>query len=446
MNKKTKTGTTGSDAAPRHATPRPSGRDGVARRPAASRKAKPGPQPFSADELRQISTEITAQWFQPPEANRLTLLEIDPWRVHAYWHVADADLAAARRRLPGGGPDAVLVLRFTDLSPRAGGTSPPHERFDIEVQETRNNWYVGLWRDAKHYSAELGLRGAGGEFVALARSNEVVTPRGGPAPELEFRHLEVRPPRTVQAQPATGGTPHSDFLLSELFPERRRPQEDYPLAVSEASGEVLEEPAFPPLAGEADAADRAPGPVTGIPGSVAGSATAQTRTDFPVIAADEIDPYRALAREAKAELLARVGSPLPPVAADTVAPSELDWVPQPLPIPPAVEPGVAVVATADASPEQPVGASAGDWPHIPLEGVLVGAVFSLGHGDSPVQACAELVVHGRSASDNPLMLFGRPVERQADGSFTVRLALPQGPELARLLGELRSRLGGKDEG
>jgi len=435
MKKKTTPGATDADTARRRAPAR-----GGDRRPAAARKPKAGPRPFSADELRRIGAEITERWSRPPEANRLTLLEVDPWRVHAYWHVAEADLAAARGRLPGGGRDAVLVLRFTDLSPRAEGTAQPHERFDIEVREARNNWYVGLWRDAKHYAAELGLRARDGEFVALARSNEVATPRGRPAPELEFRQLEVRPPRSVQAQPAPDGGPFTDALLSELFPERRRPEADYPLVASEPSGVVLDEPPFPTLP---EAPDAVPA-FAGDEANAAAGGAAATRDDFPVIAADEIDPYRVLARAAKAELLAEVGTALPPVAADTIAPGELEWEPQPLPIPPAA----VVEAVLDTGPSaaQPASVSAGDWPHIPLEGVLAGAVFSLGRGDSPVQASAELLIHGQGAPDSPLMLFGQPVQREADGRFTVRLPLPAGPELAALLGQLRSRQGGRDEG
>jgi hypothetical protein len=439
MNEKTTPGATGTDTA----RGRAAARGGEGRR-AAARKPKARPQPFSADELRRIGTEITDNWSRPPEANRLTLLEVDPWRVHAYWHVAEADLATARACLPGGGRDAVLVLRFTDLSPHAEGTAQPHERFDIEVREARNNWYVGLWRDAKHYSAELGLRESGGGFITLARSNEVATPRGRPAPELEFRHLEVRAPRAAQAQPAQDGAPLTDVLLSQLFPERRRPEDDYPLVSSEPSGVVLDEPPFPALPEAADG-DDPPAVGGGEKGVAAGVATRATPDDFPVIAADEIDPYRAVARAAKAELLAEVGTALPPVAADTIAPGELEWEPQPLPIPPAAESAVTE-AGPDAGRPVTVGAAAGAWPHIPLEGLLAGAVFSLGRGDSPVQASAELLIHGQGAPGSPLMLFGLPVQREADGRFTVRLPLPAGPELAALLGQLRGRYDGKDEG
>jgi len=439
MNKKTTPGATGTDTARRRAA----ARGGEGRRSPA-RKPKAGPQPFSADELRRIGAEITAHWSRPPAANRLTLLEVDPWRVHAYWHVAEADLAAARARLPGGGRDAVLVLRFTDLSPHAEGTAEPHERFDIEVREARNNWYVALWRDAKHYAAELGLRAPDGGFIGLARSNEVATPRGRPAPELEFRHLEVRPPRAAQAQSATDGAPPNDALLSELFPERRRPEDDdYPLVSSEPSGVDLDEPPFPALPEEAGVAD-APAIAGGAAGGAPGVATPAALDDFPVIAADEIDPYRALARAAKAELLAEVGTALPPVATDTIAPGDLEWEAQPLPISPAAEAGSAPARGPAAEPAED--AAAGDWPHIPLEGLLAGAVFSLGRGDSPVQASAELLIHGQGAPGSPLMLFGQPVQREADGRFTVRLPLPAGPELAALLGQLRGRHGGKDEG
>lgn len=445
MKKKTTPGATGADTQRRRA-PAPGGGG----RRAAVRKPTAGARPFSADELRRIGAEITEHWSRPPEARRLTLLEVDPWRVHAYWLVAEDELAAARARLPGGGRDAVLVLRFTDLSPHAEGTTQPHERFDIEVREARNNWYVGLWRDAKHYSAELGLRAPDGSFLTLARSNEVATPRGRPAPELEFRELEVRPPRTAQAQAATGGAPLSDVLLSELFPERRRPADDYPLVSIEPSGVVLDEPPFPAQPELTDAAADAPDFVAGGADAATGGAASAISDDFPIIAAEEIEPYRALARAAEAELLAELGTALPPVAADTVAPGELEWEPQPLPIPAAA---ADTASGAGAGSAQPVtgqsatgGAGAGDWPHIPLEGVLAGAVFSLGRGDSPVQVSAELLIHGQGAPDSPLLLFGQPVQRETDGRFLVRLSLPAGPELAALVGQLHRRHGGKDEG
>ncbi|MGD8843098.1 MAG: hypothetical protein PVJ83_06445, partial [Gammaproteobacteria bacterium] len=74
-------------------------------RPAGA--ANPATKPFSAAELRRISKQISEEWFRPVESRRLTLLDIDPWRVHAYWNVAEDEIAAAWARLPhdfaGGG-------------------------------------------------------------------------------------------------------------------------------------------------------------------------------------------------------------------------------------------------------------------------------------------------------------------------------------------------------
>jgi hypothetical protein len=398
--------------------------------------------PFTAAELRQVSTHITTQWFLPVEGNRLTLMEVDPWRVHAYWNVAEAKLAAARSSLADGGPDAALVLRFTDLSPGTPDLAPPHPRFDIEVQQARNNWYIGLWRDAKHYSAELGLRAADGAFVALVRSNEVSTPRAGASPEIDFRHLEVRPPRALEAQRAVSGAFPSDELLRDLFPRRLPPVDDYPFAVAEPSGVVVEEPPFPVLGRARD--DVGPADVSwdgagaGQTAAASPDAAAGTGNDFfPRIPAAEIDPYRAIARGEKASVLARIGVPLPPLAAETVAPA-VDLEPQPLPIPPSG--GTAEAGGYSLGGAGPAEGTASVWqPVVPLEAVLAGAVSSPGSAGWPVQAAAELVVGGRSTPGTALTLCGRPVAVHDDGTFALRLAIEPGSELAELLRHLCSR-------
>lgn len=411
-----------------------------------------GPEPFSAVELRQISTHIATQWFLPVEGNRLTLMEIDPWRVHAYWNVAEADLAAARTSLPDAGQGAALVLRFIDLSPRTADAAPPHPRFDIEVQQARNNWYIGLWRDAKHYSAELGLRAPDGTFVGLVRSNEVETPRSGPSPELDFHRLEVRPPRVLQFQRAASGTGPSEGLLRNLFPQRLPPDDAYPLAMAEVSRVVVEEPPFPAL--EAVRGEVEPWEAVGAAGAPTDAAAGAT-DDFPVIAAAEIDPYRAAARQAKARVLAELGSGLPPVAEETVSPADVDLQPQPLPVSilRAVD-GLAMdVRTREDGGYSLGGSRAPDggsptWPPAvtPLEAVLAGAVSSPGPDASPLEVLVDLVIQGRHASAGPVTLCGNRVQVDDDGSFTVRLPLAPGPDLAELIRRLCSRYGEKDGG
>ena len=453
-------------------------------RPAGA--AAPASKPFSAAELRRISKQISAEWFRPVEGSRLTLLEIDPWRVHAYWNVAEDEIAAARARLPqdsgGGGGEPALILRFTDLSPDTGEAAH-HAHFDIEVEGVSNNWYVDLWRDARHYSAELGLKAAGGTFIALMRSNEVVTPRGGPSPELAFHNLEVRAPRPVETREAgaAGATVHSDALLKDLYPKRLRSEDDYPLVVAEASGELLQEPDFPELGVEPQEGVEEPLAAMQAPVMAderSGEAPAAGGSGFPMIDRAEIEQYRSLVRKIKARLSDDLARHLPPVDREVVSPSDVELVPQPLPdwanAVPGVEPEAATVAApADTAstgmasegaspadiaagdrpgydlatkPEPPVPPGTNSAGQLPctLEGLLADTVFSHDRGTSPLDG-AHLLIQGKIEPDRPLTLFGERVETMADGSFRVQLPLQRGPELIELLYSQRKRYGDRND-
>jgi len=404
-------------------------------------RVEPAPVPFSADELRRISSEISAKGLPAVEATRLELMEIDPWNVHAYWHIDAADMAAGRARLPENARDARLVLRFSDVSPRQNGTGA-YEPFDIEVREDSNNWYVNLWRDAKRYSADIGLRAADGDFVPLARSNEVATPRGGPSPGLDFLQVEVRTPRAPEAAPAGGSTTPVDTLLRELFPQRRPPVEEFPLVMPEASDRPLEAPAFPrlevPSEGAATAALRAGEALE--PATVEAPSRAEVDQGssgamaFPVLAPTEISRYHHLARMTKTEFLAQASlPPLPPVAVETIAPADFELVSHPLPILPVVAAGdtasngrVAEAARPSAGPEHPPAPLA-------LEAILGKTVFSPSAMDAAVAVSASIVIEGQGSPDAPLSLFGEPVLLQPDGRLTVRLPLEGGPDLVALL-------------
>jgi hypothetical protein len=469
------------------------GRHDVPPRPSGA--AIPASKPFSAAELRRISQQISAEWFRPVESSHLTLLDIDPWRVHAYWNVAEDEIAAARARLPhdfgGGGDESALVLRFTDLSPDTDQAAH-HPHFDIEVEGASNNWYVDLWRDAKHYSAELGPKAADGTFIALVRSNEVVTPRGGPSPELAYRNLEVRTPRPVESREAaaTGATAHSDALLKDLYPKRLPLEDGYPLAVAEASGEPLEEPDFPELGVVPE--EEVDEPLAAMEAPVmdaerSGEAPSAGESGFPVIDRGEIEQYLSLARKIKARLSVDLARYLPPVDLEAVSPSDVDLIPQPLPewvnAVPKAEPDTAASSVEDivaavtapaaaasistasegASPEDiaagnrpgydlapkpeppaPPGATSAGYMPYALEGLLADTVFSHDRGTSPLDG-VYLLIQGKIEPDRPLTLFGERVETQVDGSFRVQLPLQRGPELTELLYRLREQYGDRKD-
>jgi hypothetical protein len=115
---------------------------------------------------------------QPPpelraanDSSKVSLIVVNPYLVHAYWDVDPS-------RLPPGTKSA--VLRFHDVSETAPG--PP---FDVDIDLRAPNWYVHLWSPAKSYYADLAVKTEDGEFIPLATSNHVETPRAWPAAEAQ---------------------------------------------------------------------------------------------------------------------------------------------------------------------------------------------------------------------------------------------------------------------
>jgi hypothetical protein len=126
---------------------------------------------------------------------RVVLLAVDPNLVHAYWNVAPDKLREAKSRV---GESSQAVLRFYE----AGA------RFDVDIDLGPRNWYVPLWSAGKSYYVDLGLRGEGGSFVQLARSNVVHTPRAMPVVEVGERFLSVAAPeRRAESVPPAPVSP-----------------------------------------------------------------------------------------------------------------------------------------------------------------------------------------------------------------------------------------------
>ena len=148
---------------------------------------------------------------------RLGLLVVDPNLVHAYWEVTPEELREAEARSEGAGQ---AVLRFHE----------PAGSFDVEVDLEPGNWYVPLWSADRAYYVDLGLKGAEGSFVPLARSNAIVTPRAMPAmePVESFMRVSanvrdaaiVEPPPYRKPQPPRMLTQPAATMLAAADPGR----------------------------------------------------------------------------------------------------------------------------------------------------------------------------------------------------------------------------------
>jgi len=143
------------------------------------------------DELIEISNEVSQYFTQPISDTRLVLMEIDPYKVHAYWNVNENDLAHIQKKLGKSLKDTQLVLRIYDISCIYYDGTNAHSHFDIEIQGLRNNWYIDLWSPAKSYCADLGFRLPSGDFHAITHSNVIHTPPDSQSPIFEKKGLLV---------------------------------------------------------------------------------------------------------------------------------------------------------------------------------------------------------------------------------------------------------------
>jgi len=135
------------------------------------------------EELTELPTS-----YRPP---RLTLLEVEPCRVHAYWEVTPQDCDAALKRLGPQPTSAAWVLRFYDVTYIDFDGSNAHTYFDVSIDTIASGWYVDLWSGDKSYCAEIGVRAPDGRFAPVCRSNFVDLPRTEPAPLYGPQWLNV---------------------------------------------------------------------------------------------------------------------------------------------------------------------------------------------------------------------------------------------------------------
>lgn len=135
-----------------------------------------GPPPIPPGGFLRLIDEISSAFPESPRTTALSLMDVDPCRLHAYWSILPNDLNAARRDL---GPDAAraeLVIRIH------GVDESPGPYLDVVVRGAEANRYIDFPRGGGTYSAELGLRRSNGSLNVLAHSNPVTLPRAEPAP------------------------------------------------------------------------------------------------------------------------------------------------------------------------------------------------------------------------------------------------------------------------
>jgi hypothetical protein len=379
------------------------------------------------ESLKAIGKELERHFPDRQEATELVLMGVSPHRLHAYWHIMPLDLEGVLNATKD--PHARLVIRFYDLSQPTTGQPARHE-FDLELTETSGSRYVELWQDARHYTAELGLRTADGGLLKLARSNRVELPRSEQSPRAGSRVLTLTPGEARLYHPPTdinhGGIggfhqawrenpdqPADLTLLdsgAELYPE-------FPNPLQEDKGEQpLRLPAYrrikaveiTPRTSEAQLSGRLPDP-TLTNGPLASMPSLMPTREFPLSPIETLD--WDLTYDLPLGILTWPSSPLPPWP---------DALPIPHPVAISVPPPAGISSSFPDSSAQPLSS------------------FELGpqaQAEPEMELHMELHIRGHKPPDGPFILFDQPIPTDEQGNFSLTRVLPPGVQqlVAQLL-------------
>jgi hypothetical protein len=151
--------------------------------------------------LKEISQEIAAGYVPLLTRTQLLLFEIDPFRIHATWHIDRATWLHLPARMRG--REAQLVLRLYDMA--TDRMHPPTECLrEIPVTELSNNWYINVETPARTFAADLGVRHSDGTYMWLATSNLVSIPPATPSCVIIQHEMNTE---TGETQPVATSVP-----------------------------------------------------------------------------------------------------------------------------------------------------------------------------------------------------------------------------------------------
>ncbi len=365
---------------------------------------------------------------QPDVPTRLVLLIREPETLYAYWELSAADREHHKIGHPRGAPPLVLRMLGHSPDPRVKADV----EFDLLVGSHTLNWYVTIPRGEHRWQARLGYVGTNGQLVTVCSSNTVLTPNGihgEPAPPVELeteKEAEPEmPPREPESTPDVARAESvEEEQAGERVPEMGTDMPDMRTdMVEEESGEleaVVEHPAQPVTPVEA-VLTRAVSP------------RPEPEPEHPTAPPTQ-GPSRCVGETAHDDR--GLEEPSPP---EQPGPES--------PVSPAT--GATVMTVTTPAPTQPpprpaaeeIGIASGQWapivgPSRPSEQIIpsseVGANGASVPSKTPVSnnrgldIQTELIVHGRTVPGACLEVLGMPVEVRPDGTFTARLALPEG--------------------
>ncbi len=148
-------------------------------RPQASSRMEPKPTPAPATHFVDRGAPLSDRY----GTDRLVMLVRDPYWVFCYWELDGPARDQLRRRH---GDDVFNNARWVL---RLHSSALDHS-LDVDIHAEAVNWYINVADNSEHF-AEIGIISRSGQFLPLAVSNRVKTPRGGMSDEVGYEWMTV---------------------------------------------------------------------------------------------------------------------------------------------------------------------------------------------------------------------------------------------------------------
>jgi hypothetical protein len=136
---------------------------------------------FSHPQVRAIPRAMPVDLPYQYGQDKIVLQVRDPWWIHAYWEVRPSTFERLKNEFKDEFFMAKRILRVYDVSHIIFNGSNAHRFFDIQVNESANNWYIDTAGPGRSWCVDLGLLLPDGRFITIVRSNTVETPLEGPS-------------------------------------------------------------------------------------------------------------------------------------------------------------------------------------------------------------------------------------------------------------------------
>ncbi len=140
---------------------------------------------------------------------KIVCLVRDPEWVFIYWEISPE--RRAELGLIKGKHNRDMAFRVYDVSGIEFDGTNPISFFDVPINDTAVSWYLKIPEPARSYCIDLGVYSEEGNFITIARSNVVTTPRTDAAWQREEEWLDLSGAEFHEIYRMSGG-----YLVREL--------------------------------------------------------------------------------------------------------------------------------------------------------------------------------------------------------------------------------------